>query len=173
MSHLAKERLIYDKLTVGSTLRIQHVKPDGLILELSEGQVQSFEGRTLMLRRKIFGDGRCDGLDVPKASTDYAVTPAEEGSPILGHSYYSRGGMSKGELYNICTSIEFCPEIIRYVNLEIDVVRRVGELPKVIDSDRLDGAVESGYVSSHLAQTAKDTARNFAREFSQSGALGP
>jgi hypothetical protein len=140
LSRLAKERLFYDKLIVGSTLRIQHVKPDGLIFGLSEGQVQSFEDRTLMLRRRIFGDGRYDGLDVPKVSTDYAVTLAEEGSSILRHSYYSRDGMSKGELYNISTPIEFYPETIRYVDLEIDVIRRVGELPKVIDSDRLNGA---------------------------------
>jgi predicted RNA-binding protein associated with RNAse of E/G family len=112
-------------------------------------------------------------VDVPKASTDYAVTLAEEWSSILKHSCYSHDGMSKGGLYNISTPIEFYPETIRYVDLEIDVVRRVGELRKVIDSDRLDGAVESGYVSSRLAQTAKDIARNLGRELLQSEALGP
>jgi len=163
LSSLAQKRLIHERLTVGRNLQIHHVKPDGSIIRLSEARILSFKGRTLSLQRRIVGDGsKYDGIDVAKTSTDYVVTLAEEGSPTLKHSYYAEDGVLKGEFYNINTPIEFYPDKIRYIDLEIDVVRRPGEQPKIIDSDKLDEAVEHGYMSGALAEVAKDIARNLA-----------
>lgn len=163
ISSLAQKKLIHERLTFGRSLQIHHVKPDGSIIKLSEARILSFEGRTLSLQRRIMGNGsKYDGLDVAKVSTDYAVTVAEEGSPTLKHSYHAEDGSLKGEFYNINTPIEFYPDKFRYVDLEIDVVRGPGEPPKIIDSDKLDEAVEYGYMSSALAEVAKDIARNLA-----------
>ncbi|MEM3018444.1 MAG: RNA-binding protein, partial [Candidatus Bathyarchaeia archaeon] len=56
---------------------------------------------------------------------------------------------------------------IRYVDLEIDVVRRLGEKPQIVDSHELDRAVEYGHISDKLAQNAKETARKLIVELSE------
>ncbi len=167
LSNLALETLVYRKLTPRVSLTIQHVKPDGSILRLGEGRILYFQGRKLTLHRMIFGEGsKYDGLGVPKASTDYAVTLAEEGSPILRHSYYSGDGVLKGEFYNINTPIEFYPDRIRYVDLEIDVVRRPHRQPEIVDVDKLEEAVESGFISGSSAEAAKGIAQRLVAELS-------
>ncbi|MEM3004607.1 MAG: DUF402 domain-containing protein [Candidatus Bathyarchaeia archaeon] len=167
LSTLAQKNLVYEKLRVGGSLQIHHVKPNGSIVRLSEAKILRFEGRTLTLQRRIMGDGKYDGLDVDKTVTDYAVTLAEEGSPMLKHSYFSSDGELKGEFYNVNTPIEFYPDKIRYVDLEIDVVRRLGEKPQIVDSHELDRAVEYGHISDKLAQNAKETTRKLIVELSE------
>ncbi len=170
ISDSAKKELVYEKLALGVSLKIQHVKPEGTVLELSEGEIQRFEDRTLSLHRRILGDGqKHDGLRVPKAEGDYAVTVALEGSKVIKHSYYSSDDVLKGEFYNVNTPVEFYPDRIRYVDLEIDVIRRPDEPPEIVDSERLDEAVELGLVSGSLAKTARETAQDLVAKLSGSG----
>jgi hypothetical protein len=144
ISDEAKRKLVYDKLTLGRALKIQHVKPEGSVLELTEGRIRRSEDGTLSLHRRILGEGqKYDGLEVPKTKDDYAVTLAVEGSSVIRHSYYSSDGALKGEFCNINTPVEFYPDRIRYVDLEIDVIRRPNEPPEIVDSDKLNEAVDS------------------------------
>ncbi|MBS7622551.1 DUF402 domain-containing protein [Candidatus Bathyarchaeota archaeon] len=166
LSSLAQKNLVYQRLRAGGILQIHHVKPNGSIVRLSDARILRFEDGTLSLQRRIVGDGKYDGLDVKKTGTDYAVTLAEEGSPTLKHSYFSYGGGLKGEFYNVNTPVEFYPDKIRYVDLEVDVVRRPGEKPQIVDSDKLDQAVERSYISLRLAQAAKEIARKLVVELS-------
>ena len=70
ISDEAKRELVYDKLTPGRVLKIQHVKPEGSVLELSEGRIQRSEDRTLSLHRRILGEGqKYDGLRFRKPKT--------------------------------------------------------------------------------------------------------
>ncbi|MBS7649936.1 DUF402 domain-containing protein [Candidatus Bathyarchaeota archaeon] len=169
ISAVAKRELIYDRLTSGRRISIHHVKPDGSVLDLGEADIQCFEGKMLTLKRMILGCGSTyDGLNVPKSSGDYALTFAEEGSWVLRHAYYSCEGVLKGEFYNINTPIEFYPDSIRYMDLEVDVVRRPNGDLRIIDVDRLDEAVSLGYVSSRLSNEAKTIASRLYIQLSKS-----
>ncbi len=157
-----KRRLILDHYQKGKILSIQHVKPDGEVILLSEGRIEGFdrEGRSLILRRwRYKGRGRYDGLDLPKEEGDYALTWAKEGSWVLKHSYFDRGGNLKGEFYNINTPIEFYPDLIRYVDLEVDVVRWPEGQVKLTDEADLERAVNYGFIGKGLADRALKIAR--------------
>jgi len=168
LSRLAKRKLVYEKLIPDSPLKIEHVKPDGSVIELGEGKIRNLTDKILSIHRRILSrGGKYDGLEVPKSNTDFAVTFAEEGSPVLRHSYYASDGTLKGEFYNINTPTEFYPDRIRYVDLEIDVIKRPGEEPEIVDAEKLDDAVDSDYISRSLAQYAKKTAQNLALKFSR------
>ncbi|MGQ9543805.1 MAG: DUF402 domain-containing protein [Candidatus Bathyarchaeia archaeon] len=167
ISTLAKRELIYRKLIFGRKLSIQHVKPDGSVLDLGEAEIQSFDGGRLILKRRILSGGSTyDGLNIPKSSGDYALTLTEEGSHILRHAYYSCEGVLKGEFYNINTPVEFYPDKVRYIDLEVDVVREPSGNLHIIDLDRLDEAVSLGFISSRLGQEAKSVASKLYSELS-------
>ena len=78
---------------------------------------------------------------------------------MLKHSYFDRGENLKGEFYNINTPIEFYPDLIRYVDLEVDVVRWPGGQVKLIDEADLRRAVASGYIGQNLAEKAMGLAQ--------------
>lgn len=152
-----KRRLIFDRYQEGKMLFVQHVKPDGEIVFLSEGKVEKFdqEQKFLLLRRWHYkGRGRYDGLNLPKEEGDYALTEAKEGSWVLKHSYFNRKGILKGEFYNVNTPIEFYPDFIRYVDLEVDVVRWPDGRVKLTDETDLREAVASGYIGEELKEEA-------------------
>jgi len=147
-----KNELIYNNYNVGRTIFVEHVKLDGKVINLSEGKILSFKDNTLVFKRLIKGKGVYDGINEQKEEGDYVITEAKEGSWILKHSYFSRNEELKGELYNINTPIEFYPDKIRYVDLEVDVVRKC--LPKIIDLDKLNNALEEGIINEGLVKKA-------------------
>lgn len=157
-----KEELIYSAYSPGCELRIEHVKPRGEVLWLSEGEIISFdrEKNLLLLKRTRFkGRATYDGLGIPKEEGDYAITEAREGAWVLKHRYFSRRGVVKGEYFNIGTPIEFYPDRIRYVDLEVDVVRWPDGRMEIVDQGVLGEAVQAGYLSPELAAKAMSIAR--------------
>jgi len=159
ISRKLREELVYRQNQVGGTMQIEHVKPNGEIVRLTEGKIMGFAKSTLVLKR-MFSGGRSiyDGLGVSKEKGDYAITEAEENSWKLEHAYFAADGRPKGEIYNVNTPIEFYPGRIRYVDLEVDVVRTAGGKPRITDRDKLDEAVQKGFVSENLAANAIATA---------------
>jgi len=155
ISRHLREDLVYRQCQLGRTVQIEHVKPMGELVNLAEGKILGFANSTLVMKR-VFSAGRFlyDGLGVYKEEGDYAITEAQEGTWVLRHKYYSDDGRLKGELHNVNTPIELYPGRIRYVDLEVDVVRLAERNPRIIDLDRLDDAVEKGYVSESLAAKA-------------------
>lgn len=152
-----KRRLVFAHYQEGRDLSIQHVKPDGEVIFLSEGKIERLDrgGRSLILRRwRYKGRGRYDGLNLPKEEGDFALTEAKEGSWVLKHTYFDRQGGLKGEFYNINTSIEFYPDGIRYIDLEVDVVRWPEGRVKLIDEADLERAVNYGFIGRELADKA-------------------
>ncbi|MFH1486920.1 MAG: DUF402 domain-containing protein [Chloroflexota bacterium] len=157
-----KEELVYSGYAQGNELRIEHVKPDGKVLWLSEGEIVSFDGEKglLTLKRARFkGRAVYDGLRVPKEEGDYAITEAREGAWVLKHRYFARDGVPKGDYFNINTPIEVYPDRIRYIDLEVDVVRWPDGKMKTVDEGALGEAVEAGYLSPELASKALSIAR--------------
>ncbi|MBS7655170.1 DUF402 domain-containing protein [Candidatus Bathyarchaeota archaeon] len=158
-----KSELIYDNYKVGKTIFIEHVKLNGKVLNLSEGKILNFEDNTLTLKRLIKREGVYDGINERKEEGDYVITEAREESWVLKHSYFSKSGELKGELYNINTPIEFYPDKIRYIDLEVDVVNK--SFAKIIDEEKLEEALEEGFISEKLAEKALKTAEELIREF--------
>ena len=111
-----------------------------------------------MKRAKFKGRFKYDGLNIPKEEGDYAITRAKEGDWFYAHNYFRQSGQLIGTYYNINTLVEFYPESIRYVDLEIDVVRWTDGKIQVIDEESLDRHLEAGYLNEELKKRAEQTA---------------
>ncbi|MFQ6066070.1 MAG: DUF402 domain-containing protein [bacterium] len=157
------EKLLFDYFQKGSFLEIEHVRPDFELINLCRGEITEFdpEKTGVKIKRK-FKEGRYDGLDIPIEPGDYAITEAKEGDWILRHAYYSSHGSLKGIFYNINTPIEFYPGRIRYIDLHLDVVKWPDQTIKIVDKEKLDFSVQSGWVDQRLADKAIQIAENLA-----------
>ena len=161
MEATIKRMLILDSLERGKMLRIEHVKPEGKVIHLREGEITFISGdkKEMHIHRALKG-GRYDGLGLIIEEGDYAITRAREGDWLVKHSYYSAEGGLKGEYWNINTPVEFYPEKIRYVDLHVDVVVKGGGRPQMIDRDQLECLVEKGYIKGELASKALQVAES-------------
>ena len=97
-----------------------------------------------MLVKRSFSQGRYDGLNLPIEEGDYGITEVREGSWCVKHSYYSKGGRLRGDYCNINTPLELYPDGARY--LEVDVVRKVGEKPVIVDRKDLAVLARDGSI---------------------------
>jgi predicted RNA-binding protein associated with RNAse of E/G family len=88
----------------------------------------------------------------------------DEGSWICRRCYFSASGELKGEIYNINTPVEFYPDRVRYVDLEVDVVKLPGSPARLIDQDKLEQQVKQGLVTRELAQQALSRAEELLRK---------
>ena len=161
LSQHVEERLIWDAYSVGKELQIDHVKLDGRIISLSEGellQIDSGEKRLILKRKRFKGRGKYDGLNIPKKAGDYAITQVKQGDWFYMHNYFRRDGQLIGTYYNINTLVELYPDRLRYVDLEIDVVRWPDGRIQIIDKEGLNRHWEAGYVSKTLKQRAEAVA---------------
>lgn len=155
--------LIYKSLEAGKEIRIHHTKLNGETVQLSEGEILEFnldQRRLILKRSKYKGRGEYDGLKILKEEGDYAITEAIQGGWFLKHTYYSKEGRLIGEYYNINTPLEFYPDFLNYLDLEVDVVRWPDGRIEVIDEEILMEAVEGGSVSKELAAKALEIAYN-------------
>ncbi|MEM2924970.1 MAG: DUF402 domain-containing protein [Methanocellales archaeon] len=157
-------RYLYDQVGKNVTLGIEHAKLNGKVLQLREGMVIDFspEAKVLRILRKMKGSGTYDGLNIPRQEGDYAISTFIEGSWYVHHAYYSSSNELKGEYYNINTPVEFYPDKIRYMDLEVDVIIMQGEV-KIIDEDKLYKAVEQKHINSSLAEKALEVAREIEK----------
>ncbi|MCD6083458.1 hypothetical protein DRJ00_03020 [Candidatus Aerophobetes bacterium] len=156
-----EKMLIWDKFEKGKMVAIDHVKLNGKIISLSEGKIIEIspEERKLVLKRTGYkGKDRYDGLELPKEEGDYALTEVREGSWFYKHTYHRRDGKLLGEYYNINTPVEFYPDKIRYVDLEIDVIRWPDGKVKVVEEELLEQKLRLGFLSEKLARKAKEVA---------------
>jgi len=156
-----EKRLIWDTYRVGKELGIDHVKLDGRLISLSEGEILHVdnEQRKLTLRRAKFKGGfTYDGLNIPKEEGDYAISTVKQGDWFYEHNYFRRGGQLIGTYLNINTLVEFYPDKMRYVDLEIDVVRWPDGKVQIIDEENLRRHMEAGFLSKTLTERAAQTA---------------
>jgi Ribonuclease G/E len=152
-------------LSVGALMRIEHTKLDGRTRLLTPGRITEIAGDGRIIMRRFFrGGGVYDGLDVGKEDGDYALTEVREGSWFLRSSYYSKAGILKGEYYSINTPIEVLPGLVRYVDLEVDVVRWPDGRVRVIDLEKLKEAYEGDVVSKWLFDQATERAEGLKEE---------
>ena len=138
-------------------VRLEHVKArgkpvrprEGILLEVAEGRI---------LVKRSFSQGRYDGLGLAIEAEDYGLTEAREGAWYVKNAYFSKDGKMKGEYYNVNTPVELYPFGARYIDLEIDVVRRAGERPFIVDREKLELLVKEGKISRPLEKKAFEVA---------------
>jgi protein associated with RNAse G/E len=161
LSQDVEERLIWEAYSVGKELQIDHVKLDGRVISLSEGellQMDPGEKRLLLKRTRFKGRGKYDGLNIQKEAGDYAITQVKQGDWFYMHNYFRRDGQLIGTYYNINTLVEFYPDRLRYVDLEIDVVCWPDGKIQIIDKEGLNRHWQVGYLSKALKEKAESTA---------------
>jgi hypothetical protein len=142
---------------------MDHIRIHGKRIRPREGVLMEADENHILLKRH-FSSGRYDGLDLPIENGDYGLTEASEGEWFVKHGYYSKDGDLKGEYYNINTAVEFYPYGARYVDLEVDVVRRAGEPPFMVDQEHLASLVDEGYIDEKLAKKALDVAEDLLQQ---------
>lgn len=152
-------RFLYQPLKKHGMVLLEHVKPEGEILKLREGEIVSL-GEGKLIVRRLFQQGRYDGLDLAIEPGDYGITEVIEDAWSLRHRYFSKGGELRGEYSNINTPIELYPDRIRYVDLHVDVVRRGKEAPKIIDQEKLESITRKGLISHRLQKKAIEVSRH-------------
>ena len=156
-----EKSLVWDRFQEGKVIQIQHVKLDGRVIFLSEGEIveEDFGQKKMVLRRSRFkGRSKYDGLGIEKREGDYAISEIQEGQWSYRHNYYRIDGTLIGRDLNINTPGEFYPDRIRYVDLEIDVVQMPDGRVIVTDEEELEKQFQAGYLGNELKERAKKEA---------------
>ena len=148
-----EERLVWSGYSPGRNITIEHVKAEGKVLNLSEGRiVRILPGNSgLILERRGFKTGGTyDGLNIAQKSDDFAITTIRKGFWNLSHDYYRSGRKFLGRYININTPVEFYPDRIRYVDLELDVIKMPDEEARLVDKAELNRLPDTGLITQKL-----------------------
>jgi hypothetical protein len=169
------ENFYYSSLYPKKLLKINHFKLNGRNLFLAPGILLKFgknsDGkRYIILRRKMGESGQTvyDGLNVPVEQGDYAIGKYVEGCEFYETEYFDRTGKSKGKYFNINSPLEIMQSMIKYVDLEIDVIENIMGEREIIDRERLNKALEWGFISKDLYNKAITLAEDLKNKKLQS-----
>jgi predicted RNA-binding protein associated with RNAse of E/G family len=172
---------------VDDSINIEHVKLDGRNIVLSRGRIIETTPKGFIIRRQFRHTNRklkmsqdtYESVDVVSSEGDYALTQVVPGALSLVTDYYSREGHLKGTYVNINTGVEIYPSNgsspgrIRYIDLEIDVVRApVTEEPRIIDQHLLKRAVQRGFITQDMADQSRLKAQTIFDELAISTETG-
>lgn len=153
---------IFLPLEKAGLVKLEHMRPSGKPMRPREGILVEANSRQVVFRRS-FSKGRYDGLDLPIQEGDYGLTEISEGEWFVRHSYYTRQDKLIGEYYNVNTPVELYPYGARYLDLEIDVIRKAGESPSIIDREKLAFLTRQGSIGSELEIKAVEVAESLAK----------
>ncbi len=154
--HIEKEiflETIFLPMEKAGIVKVEHVRPSGKCMRPREGVLVHANTEEIVFRRS-FRNGRYDGLDVPIQPGDYGLTTVREGAWYIRHAYFTKDKQLIGEYYNINTPVEFYPYGARYLDLEVDVVRRAGEKPVLLDQEKLSLLARRGAIGKALEARA-------------------
>lgn len=148
-----------------SRLFIEHRKPDGETTRIGPFRVASYKPGPpgeLVLERVFRSRGLYDGLGVERSPGDRGVTRVLLGEWVTIHEYYTREGRLLGVYANINTPPEPGFDAVKYLDLSIDVVKKPGEPPKVVDRDELKMHCRRGALTEVLCREAERQASRAA-----------
>jgi hypothetical protein len=154
-----KEGLLCKLPEEGSLVDVEHVKPSGIVFHLGQAAIESLDDEQIKYSRIIRSDGFYDGLGVKKEVGDKAVSETKMGEWCITTKYFSRSGDWKGTYINLNTPVEIYPKAIRYVDLEIDVCIHPDGTNKILDVEKLEKALEKGYISKKLYKIITEKAK--------------
>ncbi|MFW9961984.1 MAG: ribonuclease E/G [Candidatus Sifarchaeia archaeon] len=171
---------------VDDSINIEHVKLDGRNIVLSRGRIVETTSKGFIIRRQFRHTNRKlkmnqdthESVDVVGSEGDYASTKVVPGAFSLLTNYYSREGVLKGTYVNINTGVEIYPSNgnsparIRYIDLEIDVVKApINEEPRIIDQHLLKRAVQRGFITQEMADQSRSRAQTICDELMASNKI--
>ncbi len=143
----------------GDRVALGHGKPDGRLIVLGRGEVVEYDpDGGITVEREMSPGGTYDALGVERRAGDVATTKLQEGRWWYPTVYRGSDGERRGTYVNVCTPVELFPEVARYVDLHVDVVRHADGTVERVDDDELDAAVDAGEVPEPLAEKARDVA---------------
>jgi len=143
---------------VGDTVEIGHGKPSGRLISLGTGTVTDREDDSVTIRREMSSGGRYDALDVPRSAGDTATTTFREGRWWYPTVYRDREESVIGTYVNICTPVECFPDVVRYIDLHVDVIKHADGTVERVDDEELNAAVAAGFVTKALAEKTDQVA---------------
>ena len=141
------KNFVLNRLLRKRKMYISHTKLTGHTLKLTPGMITSYNNNTFEVRRKLYGTGIYDGLNIPKSKGDQDLLKVKIGSPYLIHRYVTKDNVLIGVYININTPVELTHYGIRYIDLLVDVVCLPDEEPKIIDLDELNLAREEELIT--------------------------
>lgn len=155
-------------LHVGDSVEIVHAKPWKRTITM-RGTVSSWDGDLLTVERTFSAGGQYDSLNLPKLAGDWGTIEVPRGGWVLRRAYFRLDGTLIGELFNVQTPAEIDDRGVRYVDLEVDVVRLPGGYVAVVDEDDLAAAVRIGGVRRETAAQASAVAHRLAQILREDG----
>jgi predicted RNA-binding protein associated with RNAse of E/G family len=168
-------------------INIEHVKLDGRNIVLARGRIVETTTKGFVIRRQFRHTNRklklvqeyTEDVDVVGDEGDYALTYVKPSAMTLFTNYYSRNGRVKGTYVNINTGVEVYPSNgsgpgrIRYVDLEIDVVKApVDQEPRIIDQHLLKRAVQRGFITEEMADQSRIRAETAFQQLAEGIGVG-
>lgn len=160
-----KKELIWSGYVPGRALVIVHGKAGEEPIRQS-GELWEVEKGRVVIRRTFRAGGLFEGLGVPKLPGDYGFVEIYPDQWWSKRTYFRADGTPLGELYNIQTPPEFLRQEIRYLDLELDLVR-TGEGLRLIDEEVLNKKVEEGLISPALADKAREESQRLWQALSR------
>lgn len=162
------QETILEPLAHNGVMRLEHIRPSGKSMRPREGIIQRIDESGVVFKRS-FSQGRYDGLNVPIRRGDYGLTEIRFGEWHVKHSYFSKEHRLIGEYYNINTPVEIYPYGARYMDLEVDVIRRSGENAFAIDREKLAMLSRGGCIGKNLECKALLVAEQIMRSLNGEG----
>ncbi|MEM4735710.1 MAG: ribonuclease E/G [Candidatus Thorarchaeota archaeon] len=177
------ERFVGQRMPkVDDPVSLEHVKLDGRTIVLSHARVIEASSDRFKARRQFsytsrklkIEDDYPDVVDVQRDEGDYAIIKVVPGASTLVTDYYSSSDELKGTYVNVNTGVEVYPGMettpsrVRYVDLEIDVIK----LPdrgkvRIIDQHLLKRAVQRGFITDKVAEGAMRIAETLYHQLSE------
>ena len=150
---------------VGDVIKIFHIKPSLRRVILGPAkiiEITNINGYTeYILFRKFSPGGHYDGINAPKETGDYGVTIAREYDTKLITAYFDMNSNLKGIYININTPIEIYPNSIRYIDLEVDVVRTFNGEVMILDRQKLQKYRDQKVISQKLFEKTQNLALEY------------
>ncbi|MGB9778296.1 MAG: DUF402 domain-containing protein [Candidatus Bathyarchaeales archaeon] len=159
-----REQILYEFPEEDSGVDIEHVKLSGIVFHLGQATIETLSDKELRFKRIIRSDGFYDGLGVKKEAGDVALSETKIGEWHITTKYFSPNGELKGTYINLNTPVEVYPHTIRYVDLEVDVCIKPNGLVQVLDVEKLEKALENGFISRRLFEVVKEKANEIAHQ---------
>jgi probable ribonuclease FAU-1 len=148
-------------LAPGAPAQVIHAKPWKRTITM-RGTVAAWDGELLTIERTFSGGGSYDSLNLPILRGDWGTIEVPMRGRLLRRAYFRQDGTLVGELFNVQTPAEFAGNVVRYIDLEVDVVRFPDGRVVVVDEDDLATAVRVGGVTPELAEQALTLAYRLA-----------
>jgi hypothetical protein len=145
----------------GSAVRICHAKPGRPTLTM-RATVGGWVDGVLVLLRTFVGGGRYDSLGAPILPGDHGTVEVVPGSWVLRRTYSRSDDALIGELFNVQTPVQLVGQEVRYLDLEVDVMRFPDGRVEIVDLDDLAEVERRGLISAELAQSARAIASELA-----------